>query len=172
MTDNHRLQALRQALTQAPIDALLVTDETNVRYLSGFTGDSSYLLISDARAVILSDRRYETQIEAECPRWEAMIRGPERTMLELTEQALQSVLPGGAGGGHLGLEADHVSWQLQMAIAEAAGGIQLVPTTGLVEALRQIKDAGEIAVLRRAVWVAQRAFQALRARLRHGWTEL
>lgn len=172
MTENPRVAGLREKLASAPVDALLVTEPTNVRYLSGFTGDSSYLLISERQAMILSDRRYETQIEAECPGWEALIRGPERTMIALLEQALPTILSTAGSGIRLGLEAEHVSWQLQMSVQQAIVGVQLVPTSGWVESLRQIKDAAEVAALRRAVWVAQRAFEALRARLRHGWTEL
>ncbi|MFM7057686.1 MAG: aminopeptidase P family N-terminal domain-containing protein, partial [Planctomycetota bacterium] len=50
------------------IDALVVTGLANVRYLTGFTGDSSWLFLATGQApVLLSDTRYETQLAQECP---------------------------------------------------------------------------------------------------------
>ena len=61
-----RINKVAQQLDQLEADAMLVTNEINVGYLSGFTGDSSYLLIQPQRTTILSDGRYQTQIAQEC----------------------------------------------------------------------------------------------------------
>ncbi|QEG38374.1 M24 family metallopeptidase [Roseimaritima ulvae] len=163
-----RLDRLRSEIASQSLDALLVTSEINVRYLTGFTGDSTYLLVHAEGETLLSDRRYETQLQQECPDLEALVRGPDRTMLQLVEQALEKW----AGNQRVGLEADHVSWADQTQFAAAAGSSQLQPTSGLVEAIRCIKDEAEIAILRRAVWIAERTFEGLQAQLRPGWTEL
>lgn len=170
MSHSTRVKKLRQQMADQSVEALLVTDEINVGYLSGFTGDSSYLLLTADRAALLSDRRYETQIQTECADWEAMIRGPERTMVQLVEEAIGSVV--GPSSQRIGLEAAHLSWATQRSLAEQMPSVDWLPTTDLVESLREIKEPSEIEVLRRAVWVAERTFESLRARLRPHWTEL
>ena len=65
---------LVRSLKSADVDALLVSSETNVRYLTGFTGDSSWLYISRLNAVLISDSRYTTQISSECPALDVEIR--------------------------------------------------------------------------------------------------
>lgn len=61
-----RLQRLTDSLDVLALDAILVTDEINVRYLSGFTGDSSFLWVTSQGSTILSDGRYTAQIAAQC----------------------------------------------------------------------------------------------------------
>lgn len=168
MSFHKRLDRLRSEMAEQSIDALLVTSEINVRYLTGFTGDSTYLLVHAAGETLLSDRRYETQLQQECPDLSALVRGPDRTMLQLVEQALAKW----AGKQRVGLEADHVSWADQSQFEAVAADCQLQPTSGMVEAIRCVKDEAEIAILRRAVWIAERTFETLRAQLRPGWTEL
>ena len=62
-----RRDRLRKAFLKAGIDALLVTDFTNVTYLTGFTGDDSYLFVRRDGEIVLSDPRYTTQLGEECP---------------------------------------------------------------------------------------------------------
>ena len=63
---NLRLTNLAKLLGELEVDAMLVTNQINVRYLSGFTGDSSYLVVEPSQATILSDGRYETQLAEQC----------------------------------------------------------------------------------------------------------
>ncbi|WP_153558946.1 M24 family metallopeptidase [Roseimaritima sediminicola] len=162
-----RRQRLRTQLETTDAEALLVTHDINVRYLTGFTGDSTYLLMHRDGTLLLSDRRYETQLQQQCEEIPAMVRGPERTMQQLLQQAIAEV----AAGQRIGLEADHVSWNQQRQLAESGSGATWVATSGLVESIRAIKDEAELAILRRAVWIAERTFEGLRAQLRPGWTE-
>ena len=71
-----RSQKLRRQLKQEGLDALLVTNFKNVTYLTGFTGDDSYLLVGKQGDVLISDQRYTTQLEEECPGLELAISGP------------------------------------------------------------------------------------------------
>ena len=71
-----RLAKLRRLLRQAEIPALLVTKFVNVTYLTGFTGDDSYLLVTPHNAIVLSDFRYIAQLQEECPGFEVEIRAP------------------------------------------------------------------------------------------------
>ena len=163
----NRIDALRGLMSERSIDALLVTSEINVHYLTGFTGDSSYLLVSEDRAAILSDRRYEIQIASECSAIEAFIRGPDRQMLQVVEEAV-----GAFGCAAVGLESAHTSWNLVQSLQEAMGKVEFIATQNLVESLRQIKDPGELEIIRQAIAIAERTFGAIRATLSGDQCEL
>ena len=72
------------------LDALLVSSPTNVSYLTGFTGDSSVLLVGRDRDLIISDGRFTTQLEQECPGLEAHIRPPGQEMNPAIAQVVSS----------------------------------------------------------------------------------
>lgn len=161
-----RRDRLRKSFRKAGVDALLVTDFTNVTYLTGFTGDDSYLLVRRDGETILSDPRYITQLEEECPGVDLDIRSPGVPMLKAVTKVV-----GATKAGRLGIEADSMTVGLLNQIAEKMPKIELVPTSGLVEDLRLIKDKDEIERLRRAVWQAEKAFAVLRSTLRPEKTE-
>jgi Xaa-Pro aminopeptidase len=161
-----RRDALRRLLAEKSLDALLVTDERNVTYLTGFTGDSSYLLVTAKRELLLSDQRYTHQLEEECPSLPLAIRGPGSKMTEFTAEVLgKCALPS------LGVEADVMTVGAFEKLREKLKTTQWKLTSGLVETLREIKDDQEIAQIREAVGIAERAFGQIRASLRPGRTE-
>jgi Xaa-Pro aminopeptidase len=161
-----RRDKLRKLVQQAGADSLLVTNFTNVTYLTGFTGDDSYLLLMPSGEVLLSDPRYTTQLEEECPGLKLDIRLPKTNMLELVERAIKAAKP-----GRLGIEADSMTVGLRDRIAEKLPKLTIVPTTLLVEKLRMVKDKEEIIEIRRAIDQAERAFAVLRASIRPEQTE-
>lgn len=149
------------------VDGILISDEIHIRYLTGFTGDSTYLLVTAGEAVMLSDRRYETQLAQECPDLATSIRGPERKMIDLVRDAVGSL-----SLTRLGLEAAAITWETQRSFAETLQGTDLIAVGDPVGELRMVKDGSEIAILRRAVWIAERAFESVTAKLRPSLTEL
>ncbi|HEX5104703.1 MAG TPA: Xaa-Pro peptidase family protein [Pirellulaceae bacterium] len=161
-----RREALRRILIDKSLAALLVTDERNVTYLTGFTGDSSYLVVSRDHELLLSDRRYSQQLEEECPGLPLAIRGPGTKMTEFTAE-----VAGKLELSSLGVESEAVTVGAFEKFKEALTTTPLALTDGLVESLREIKDAGEIEEIREAVSIAQRAFAVIRASLRVGRTE-
>jgi Xaa-Pro aminopeptidase len=166
-----RLARLTDSLGQHGIDALLVTDEINVRYLSGFTGDSSYLLVTPAETAILSDGRYEAQIAEQCGYLPCFIRPPSDSLFDLTEQVLNQKITREGGPRKLGVEADHLSMNAYQMLVERCSEVEFVATSGVVEGLRIVKDPREIEITRRAVRVAERAFESLLPMLSPEWTE-
>ena len=76
MDHETRRDKVRKALRKLGVDALLVTDFTNVTYLTGFTGDDSYLLVRDDGDTIISDPRYTIQLGEEAPGVDLFIRKP------------------------------------------------------------------------------------------------
>lgn len=162
-----RLEQLRSRLAEQELDGFLVTDETNVRYLSGFSGDSSALFVTPLDVWIISDRRYEIQIAEECPSLKTRIRGPERRMHDQVGELIDQL-----GLRRVGLEEHAVSWGMLRAITAAVKQCQLVATSGWIVTQRAIKDPLELQQIRRAVRCAERAFGLFRAALRPGMTEL
>jgi Xaa-Pro aminopeptidase len=162
----HRRESLRRLLVEKNLAALLVTDERNVTYLTGFTGDSSYLLVSRERELLISDKRYTQQLEEECPGLDVAIRGPGGTLTDFAAAVVAKL-----GLPSLAIEADVVTVGFYQKLKESLKGTSLANSSGLVESLREIKDAGEIAEIREAIQIAQRAFAAIRAALRLGRSE-
>ncbi len=150
MTHSSRRARLTAALGAADLDAMLVTDLINVRYLSGFTGSAGALLVyADERpAVLATDGRYRTQAARQAPDLQVAI---ERTgARHLLIQAAA------AGARRVGFEA-HVmtvdgfdalsaAMQAEAAVADADSPVELVRASNTVETLREVKDAGEVAL--------------------------
>ncbi len=161
-----RRQRLARQLRAEGVDAFLVTNPVNVTYLTGFTGDSSYLVLGRRHAVLVSDPRFTAQIEEECPGLDAHIRPPVQTVAQAA-----AVVLGKMRAGAVGFESAHLS------VAELERFQGLVPAaawkggTDRVERLRARKDPSEIARIREAIAVAERAFAMFCAMLRPDDTE-
>lgn len=162
-----RRAKLGKTISRLKLDALLVTNFVNVTYLTGFTGDDSYLIVTPDDALIISDERYTTQIEQECPGLPTRIRDTAEKLLPVTVGELT-----GLGVQRLGVEQASMTLGTHSAIQQESSGLKLEPTDGLVEELRQIKDRGEIDTIRHACLLARRTFDVIRATWAPDATEL
>jgi Xaa-Pro aminopeptidase len=151
-----RRASLRPLLVSAGVDALLVTDLTNVRYLTGFTGSNAALLVpagDDGRTRFCTDGRYREQSAAEVPDLER---------IEDRACALRLAGDSGAAGiDRLGFESDAVSVDAHTALVAAADPVRLHRAPGLVQQLRVVKDETEVAALRAACAAADAALAEL-----------
>ncbi|MCI0492905.1 MAG: Xaa-Pro peptidase family protein [Planctomycetes bacterium] len=162
-----RRKKLNKLIEQAGADALLVTNFTNVTYLTGFTGDDSYLLASADAHVLVSDGRYTTQLEEECPGLKLEIREPGKKMLPVVARIVER-----AKIKRLGLEGASATLSLKESLTEILPNVELLTTDGLVERLRLVKDKGEIEATRVACQQARRAYEVVRATITPDMTEL
>jgi len=158
-------------LNESDLQALLVTDLLNIRYLTGFTGSNAALLVHAAgedRTVFCTDGRYTTQAAAQVPDLERVIERESAAALA-TRAAADA-----PAHRRTGFESQHVSVEAHDALARHADGVELVRAPGLVERLRLVKDDSEVEALRRACAAADRALAALldHGGLRPGRTEL
>ncbi len=162
---------LRAALGEAECDALLVTNITNIRYLTGFTGSAAMLLVTADELVFVTDGRYRDQATNEL----AAAQLDARVEIGRDADAQREVLAAArarAAVGRLGLESESVTWaQKRRFGGEWFPEVKLVPTSGVVEGLRVVKDAGEIARIGAASAMADAALAAVRHRLGEGTTE-
>ncbi|MGH9088280.1 MAG: M24 family metallopeptidase [Acidimicrobiales bacterium] len=159
-----RLAGLRTRLEEDGVDGLIVTNLVNVRYLTGFTGSAAVLAVSRDGAVMTTDGRYRTQSAEQ-------VRGPVSIVVGGVQAQRDAVGEAVAGSGRVGLEADHVSWNGSRRWAEQLEGVEVVPTSGLVEALREVKDPGEVELMARAAAIADAALAEVLPQLVAGVTE-
>lgn len=168
---NAQLSALRQKMAGQKLDAMLVTQAENRRYLSGFTGSAGYLCITAMYAHLATDSRYWEQVGQQAP---------DFTLAKIEagkSNQLFADLVRAAGATRVGYEAGDLTVatyrDLQKALRpdRARAIARLVPTKGLVEGLRAIKDAAELALIERAVALGDAAFAYGVRRMKPGLTE-
>jgi Xaa-Pro aminopeptidase len=166
-----RRDALRKTAAERGLDAVLVTNLLNVRYLTGFTGSNGVLLVrTDGADLFGTDGRYTTQAGIQVPDVELLV--DRATVAALARAAVQR------GTGTLGYESHDLTVDgfaaLQRMLADAGTPPELTSVRRAVEEQRAIKDDDEIESLRRACAVADRALAELAAEgaLRPGRTEL
>lgn len=146
-----RIHRVHEAMDECDLDALLITKTTNVRWLSGFTGSNGALLITAAGLRLITDGRYEQQAAQE------LAAAGVDSALDVTPTGRNDIVAQAVSSSdRLGLESDHVTWSALQTI-EGSVDAELVATAGLVESLRQIKDAGERSRLERASAIADQA---------------
>jgi Xaa-Pro aminopeptidase len=156
-----RSDRLVELLEARELDSLLVTDLLNVRYLTGFTGSNAACVVSRDERLFFTDFRYVEQARAQVPEYERIEAG--RDMLGDVAGRLR---------GRAGFDADHLSVSAHAKLAEkVAADVELVPAAGLVEQLRAVKDADEVAAMRAAAELSTAAYESLRERGLAGRTE-
>jgi Xaa-Pro aminopeptidase len=138
---NQRVERLRASLDEP----LLVSSAANVRYLTGFSSSNAALLVEPERLRLFSDFRYSDAGRA--------VEGVEFV------EANRNLFAGLAEllSGRIGFEANDVTFAQYEALA--AGGLELVPRRGLVEALRAVKDEAELDAIRAAAAITSEAFE-------------
>lgn len=162
-----RAGRLRDRLADAGVDSLLVTRLPNVRYLTGFSGSAATLLVTADDLLVITDGRYETQVGEQL----AAAGVDARVEIGLTQAAQTELLTTAVAGlERLGLEAHGVTWAEQRGYA-ASFTCELVPTESLVEDLRLVKDAGEVARIRAACAIADDALAEVLPTLRDSPSE-
>ena len=169
MTDRRprRLAALRDALSTAHIDGLVLTSLPNVRYLTGFSGSSALVLVTARDVHFITDFRYDTQVRDEVGDIATVRIEPASLWNGLWEAV------GRAGGLEvLGFESAHLLHRDFQRLLTEGGRWQWRPQLNMVETLRQSKDAGEVALIRQAGDIAVRALGKTLAQVKPGLSEL
>jgi Xaa-Pro aminopeptidase len=161
-----RVERLRGSLDDAGCDALVVTNLTNIRYLTGFSGSAATLVVSgddDEAPLFVTDGRYGDQAADELDRAGVEARIEVRLTADTQRTLLAEAL---TGVDRVGLEAEDVSWARKRTLSsEVFPQAQVIPTKSLVEDLRQIKDDGEVSRIAAASAMADAALAAVRHRL-------
>jgi Xaa-Pro aminopeptidase len=161
-----RRERLARLLADEGIDALMISSPINVTYLTGFSGDSTVLLLTRDRLLLVSDSRYTGQLADECPGLPTHIRPPSQKLPEAVAEALKSL-----GIHSVGFESNAITVGEFDFLRQLAPGLEWKGGSDRVERLRMVKDASELSQIRTAIDVAERAFTVFRALLRPEDTE-
>jgi Xaa-Pro aminopeptidase len=169
----HRVRGLRNALAPEQVEAAIITHLENVRYLTGFSGSNGLVIVTPTEAVFLTDGRYTVQAGREVPGWERVILPQGTDMAEAAGEQIKRL-----GARRVAFEEAHLTVKAFGALEKAvkgeegnATGVELVGKSNLVENLRQIKDAHEIAAIREAITLADACFEHICRITRPGVTE-
>ncbi|HQR08059.1 MAG TPA: Xaa-Pro peptidase family protein [Gemmatales bacterium] len=156
-----RRERLAHFVKEQGLHGMLVTNETNVRYLTGFTGDSTYLLINNQFNLLISDGRYTQQIREECPGFPVYIRPPGQKLHEATIEQLKST-----GWSNVGVESANVTLAVFEVLRTGCPTIQWKAVSEGVEQFRMIKDESEILAIQKSIDIAEQAYLRFRQYLR------
>jgi Xaa-Pro aminopeptidase len=166
MADIHaaRRALAGQQVAGAVADAALITSPANVRYLSGLVSSNMAMLLPAAGLAVLgTDSRYAEAAARDCPDVELVVaRELAPTLARLAVER---------GWRTLAFESQHMTVEQHSALAGQPEGPRLVPLGHVVEALRMIKDQGEIELLARACSMTDQAFEAVLGAIEPGRTE-
>ncbi|MGH7198641.1 MAG: M24 family metallopeptidase [Candidatus Omnitrophota bacterium] len=162
---NNRLKKLFGSFNKNKIDALLVSSWPNVTYLSGFKGTESWILVSPKGRYFITDSRYAEEARKEAPGFEVILRDKQPVLQIIADLANKM------GSRSLGFESSVVTHAFFAGLERRLSSGRLKATDGLVEGLRLIKDAGEIASIRRSANIAVQGFHYVREIARPGMSE-
>ncbi|MBK8913438.1 MAG: aminopeptidase P family protein [Phycisphaerales bacterium] len=159
-----RLARVRTELRTRKLDGYLVQSPLEQRWLTGFTGEDGAVLLTADRTLLLTDGRFDQTADREAP-WATKVlrasRGPETTAEWFGKLRLKRV----------GFDPAHVTVSTFAGLSKAARGTKLESATGIIAALRECKDTGEIANILAAVRVAQGAFERVLKLIKIGMRE-
>lgn len=155
---------LRATIAAQNLDAFLVSKPPNARYLTGFNGDDSYVLVTAVGMWLLTDARFTLQAQRET-RGVTVVQNDPRVRGNIAQQIKDLAIR------RLGFEAQHLVVSLYDDLHEDLPAVELVATRGLVEAQRAAKDPAELATLRHAIAISDQAFNEVSAAIRPGMTE-
>lgn len=150
-----RRDRLLRGLRSQGAKNLLITSPYNVSYLTGFTGEDSFLWITPKEVVLLSDARYEEQIQSEVKDVELLIRAPSTTIIDAAANALAV-----RDQAEIWVEAASTSVAQWERLGSRLPNKALASCSGAVERLREIKDAYELNAIQDSIRIAERAFKA------------
>lgn len=170
-----RLNRLRKSLAARKIDALLISQPENRRYLSGYTAcdhgidETSGLLLIPRQGTpyLLTDFRFKEQAEREAEHFEILLY--PKGVLPLLRK-----LCGDLGLLRLGFESHYTLHSTAEKLQKMGEnqGVEILPLSGIVERFRVIKDDNEIAVIRRSVELNESVFQEIFTSLDYTATEV
>lgn len=161
---NQRVNELQAEMKALGLDGFIVTNPSNLLYFSQFDGldGDGCLVITPQQVTLITDARYQEALEASLPK--TVNLEITRDYYDVAHQVLAD-----QGYQRVGFETS-ASYALYRKLA-ALFGDKLVPETGVIEKLREVKDANEVAILRRSTQLASEGFEALMSYAKVGVTE-
>ena len=159
-----KLQKLRSEMEKQQIEALLITSQFNLRYITEFTGTAGLALVTQEKAFFITDFRYTEQASEQVQEFEVV-----QAKKNLLEEAAETVKQLGIQA--LAFEKDYVTYSSFLQYQEKMDA-ELKPVDGIIEKIRMIKTPEEISILKAAAKIADDAFEHICGFIKAGKTEL
>lgn len=160
------LEKLRARMKEKDVPAALISAIDNVRWVSGFSGSSGFVLLTPTSAVFVSDSRYREQAREQVRAMPVEIYANPTTASEAIAGAAKNL-----GVAELGFESEHVTFATHDSWKKNLNGIALRPVQDLADSLRMKKSDEEIAKVREACAIADSCFEHVQRMLQAGVTE-
>jgi len=159
-----RLRRLREVMRRRNLSAFLVTDPSDQFYLTGFDGEDGAALISPNRVYLITDGRFDEAADLHASWARKIVR--RGGLMEAASKLINR-----RRMVRVGIQPTHISMQDAAELRRSASAARLVPVREALDDLRLRKDGTELAAIRRAIDIAQKAFTATRRRIRPGRSE-
>lgn len=162
-----RVERLQAELALQELDALLISAEKDIQYLTGFVGHESLAMVDSTGAIILSDSRYDEYLQPwRDAQWCQIVMGTRHQLFTSVKDVCHQ-----AKITRLGVQAEHITVAGRSQLSTIVGADRVLDTSGFVSSLRMRKDNTEIAALEKAIEIAQLALTAALDRLEVGMSE-
>ncbi len=159
-----RREKLLEKLAPYEVDGMLTFSPENRRYMTGFSGSSGYVLITQDETLLLTDSRYKEQAVKEATESEVQMHDVN-WMSSLREQVQRKQVR------RLGFEPNSVTFHLHQELSKELPGVMLVPVDQMIDQVRMIKEPSEIEIMQVAAQIADAAFTHITEWIRIGVTE-
>ena len=160
---NLRIRAIRRKALRKKLGTLILTHPANVTYATGFQGEDSWAVIGRRKVTLLTDSRYSEQAARECPA--CRIRERQGSMAELMAAVL------GKAGSTANVAVEDCISVANLRRIEKQGKRRVKPVAGLVEAVRQCKEDGELKKIKKAIKIAAQALKQILPHIKPGLSE-
>jgi Xaa-Pro aminopeptidase len=158
-----RMARVRAMLHELDVEALLLLDMKNIRYLVGFTGSDGALVIGGKQEILLVDGRYTNQARKE-------VHGPQVLEYKDKIDGIAAILAEGSLRS-VGFESHVMNFNTYLKLTEKINGLKLNPMSDRIGSLRAVKDEKEISLIKKAAVISFEAITAVRDLIRPGVRE-
>lgn len=159
---NSRVASLLDLIKEQKFSAMLISKEENLRYLSGFTGDSAVLIITDKEKILITDGRYTEQAKNQAKGFQ-IIEQTEGLWKKTAETILSLKIK------KIGFEGHHLTYSIYLALTKMLPSVKLCHVS--LENFREVKDEEEISNIKKACSIADIAFEEVLKYLKTGLKE-
>lgn len=159
-----RIDRIREEMNKEEIDAIVVSNIKNVRYLSGFTGDEGMAVLTDKNSYLIVDGRFTEQAEAESKIDVVDYGGSFKNTIS---KLLQN-----DGVKNVAFEGNNMTYSEAKHLMENINFVEWKPVQDLFERVRMIKDKSEIVLIKKALEIALDTFEYIKPQVVAGVREI
>jgi Xaa-Pro aminopeptidase len=165
-----RQKRIREGMSRAGVDCLIVTRPANVTYVTGFWGEDSWAIVLPEAVILITDSRYSEQAAKECKKYKIVIRKSTMTKTIAGILLRHKIRQIGIENSTTMADFEGLKKELKHPVG-ADLRVCPKPVANIIETARQIKDDGEIAAIKAAAKIAGQALSNTARRMRAGMTE-